>query len=370
MNLREWLSGTPSTKPWLTPVVRRLTTDEVIADSQDIQVLNIGADWFIEQVGTRLEVKNRTSDSQYWSFNSGGFVNQIGGNGGTGVEYKAGNGPVSAPTATTNTNIITSIFSNGYNSTAYARAGSLLFTATENWTAVANGSKFDVQINETGTKDPDTFLSVQGTGIVIGKTATNYTLPVARGTNGQGLISDASGVLTFRNVFSSIFSQIANLTVDNTITESNIIGAGVGSLSFPANSLVQGSSFLVHIGGTINNLNNETLTIRVYAGPTSTTLLNTLVLTPIPQATGNKVFDSDFHFVVRSTGNAGFASCYTQNHYSQTTNTSSFDSRIIIINNTTFSTTVDNVVLFTVQWAVASASNSITSQHFMIEQLY
>ncbi len=65
-----------------------------------------------------------------------------------------------------------------------------------------------------------------------------YSFPTADGTNGQVLITDGSGNLTFNQPTTGLYAQTAqSATLTNTTTETSIVGTGVGSLTIPANGL-------------------------------------------------------------------------------------------------------------------------------------
>ena len=73
---------------------------------------NFSTDWRIARNGTHLELTNTSGTSQFWSWRSGGFINQHGTGGSTGIEYRSSNGTIAVPTATTSGNNITQLLFN------------------------------------------------------------------------------------------------------------------------------------------------------------------------------------------------------------------------------------------------------------------
>lgn len=180
----------------------------------------------------------------------------------------------------------------------------------------------------------------------------------------------ASGIAPYLPPASTgLFTQIANgPTVTAIVTESTIIGAGVGSLTIPANAFQVGDSFRVDIMGHISAKNNDTIRIRVKAG--SILLGDTGVVT-MPNIT-SKHFDMSLNFTIRSLGAAGVASIASGGQFTYSKNASNaFEgSDFSIVNNTTFDTTISNTLNITVQWSSTSALNSIYTEILTLYKTY
>jgi hypothetical protein len=168
----------------------------------------------------------------------------------------------------------------------------------------------------------------------------------------------------------SLFAQTANsTTVTGTITESTLIGTGIGFLSVPANTFQVGDSFRAVFGGVMNASNNETIIIRLRAG--SAILLDSGV-----QSLGTSVIDDvwslNVDFTVRQVGTATVASIVSLGnfHYTKTNNATVQGFGFNVLNNTTFNTTISNTLNVTVQWGSASATNSIYSDIFILNKTY
>ena len=81
--------------------------------------------------------------------------------------------------------------------------------------------------------------TTNATGVTFGKTNTSTILL------GKGYVS------TSRPILSGLFSMITDTKVENTITETSIIGAGVGTLTSLANSIPAGNAFRIHTSGSV-----------------------------------------------------------------------------------------------------------------------
>jgi len=180
----------------------------------------------------------------------------------------------------------------------------------------------------------------------------------------------ASGIAPYLPPASTgLFTQIANgPTVTAIVTESTIIGAGVGSLTIPANAFQVGDSFRVDIMGHISAKNNDTVRIRVKTG--SILLGDTGVVT-MPNIT-SKHFDMSLNFTIRSLGAAGVASIASGGQFTYSKNASNaFEgSDFSLVNNTTFDTTISNTLNITVQWSSTSALNSIYTEILTLYKTY
>jgi hypothetical protein len=167
-----------------------------------------------------------------------------------------------------------------------------------------------------------------------------------------------------------LFAQTANSTlITNTTVESSLINGGVGTLTIPANGFSVGDSFRAVFGGIVNANNNQTIRIRVKAG-------SILLLDSGAQNLGssviNDVWSLNIDFTIRAIGAAGVASIVSLGsfHYTKTNNASVQGFGFNTVNNTTFSTTISNVLNVTAQWGSASAGNNIYSDIFVLNKIY
>jgi hypothetical protein len=167
-----------------------------------------------------------------------------------------------------------------------------------------------------------------------------------------------------------LFAQTANSTIiTNTAVETSLINGGVGSLSVPANGFKVGDSFRAVFGGVMNANNNQTIRIRVRAG--SILLLDSLAQN-LGSSVINDVWSLNIDFTIRSLGGPTVASIVSLGsfHYTKTNNASVQGFGFNVVNNTTFDTTISNVLDVTAQWGVASTGNNIYSDIFILNKTY
>lgn len=194
-----------------------------------------------------------------------------------------------------------------------------------------------------------------------------------QGTQGiQGIKGDTGdkGDQGIQGPINRLFAQTANSTpVTGTVTESTLIGTGVGSLSVPANGFQVGDSFRAVFGGVINARNNQTIRIKLKTG--SVILLDSDIQN-LGSAVTDDVWSLNVDFTIRQIGTAGVASIVSLGsfHYTKTNNASVQGFSFNVLNNTTFNTTISNTLDVTVQWGSASGTNSIYSDIFVLNKTY
>lgn len=166
-----------------------------------------------------------------------------------------------------------------------------------------------------------------------------------------------------------LYAQTANSTpITDTVVETTLIDGGVGSLSVPANFFKVGDSFSVTMGGHISSVNNDTLRIKVKSG--SIILGDTGAIT-MPQCT-DKHWNLEIRFTIRTLGAAGVASIasFGQFNFSKDASNAFEGSDFSIVNNTTFDTTISNILDITAQWSSNNAGNNIYSESFILTKIY
>ncbi len=166
-----------------------------------------------------------------------------------------------------------------------------------------------------------------------------------------------------------IYAQTGNSTIITGITESTLINGGVGTLTVPANGFQVGDSYRAIFGGVMNAANNQTIRIRVEAGAI-------VLLDSGPQNLGssvvNDIWSLNIDFTIRQIGGVGVASIVSLGsfHYTKTNNASVQGFGFNDVNNTTFSTTISNVLNITAQWGSANPANTIYSDIFVLNKTY
>ena len=166
-----------------------------------------------------------------------------------------------------------------------------------------------------------------------------------------------------------LFAQTALSTpITNTTVETSIVGAGVGTLSVPANGFQVGDSFALKMCGRLSCANNETIHIRIKSNGV---VIGDLGVFQMKIST-NKYFELVTDFTITKIGAAGVAELFVNGQYSynQNANTQLDGSNFALVSNTTFDTTIANALTITAQWGLANASNSIQSQNFVLTKVY
>jgi hypothetical protein len=167
-----------------------------------------------------------------------------------------------------------------------------------------------------------------------------------------------------------LFAQTDNSTpITNTAIETTLINGGVGVLTVPANGFSIGDSFRGVFGGVMNAVNNQTIRVRVKAG---TVVLLDSGIQNLGNSIINDIWSLNIDFTIRQIGTAGVASIVSLGafHYTKTNNASVQGFAFNVVNNTTFDTTVSNILNVTVQWGSANAGNSIYSDIFILNKTY
>lgn len=150
------------------------------------------------------------------------------------------------------------------------------------------------------------------------------------------------------------FAQTASVTVANTVTETTLVGAGVGSLVAPASSLSIGSRMAMRASGAHSATGGSTLRIRAYLG--STLVLDTGAVGVGASSAQFWQFQGDL--TVRTLGAPG--SVIAEGVVQESATPVGFFGMA----NTTpiaLDTTVDQTFSLTAQWGTAAAGNTISA---------
>ncbi len=191
-----------------------------------------------------------------------------------------------------------------------------------------------------------------------------YSFPTADGTNGQVLITDGSGNLTFNQPTTGLYAQTTqSATLTNTTTETSIVGTGVGSLTIPANHFVVGDSYHAKIGGEISAQSGDNITIRIKSGATVLATTGTISLSP---ATGLG-WECEIDFTVTAIGSTG--SMCTNGNFAYNRNTGSLEG-FVFQDVETFNTTIANTLEITAEWGRAKTEDQIYSSNFVLYKTY
>jgi hypothetical protein len=218
---------------------------------------------------------------------------------------------------------------------------------------------------DDGTVEGTSFQFVGYLGSLQSAASTNaaWTLPNKSGT--IALLDDIPLIPTSFG----LYAQTALSTpIVYASGEASLIGAGVGTLSVPANAFKVGDSFVAKMCGNLTNANNEILHFRVRSN--GVVIIDALQYT-LATAT-NKYFDLILDFTVSKIGVAGVAELMANGVFTYNKNASNAIEGINFgkISNTVFDTTVNNTLTITAQWVTSNVANTIRSQNFTLTKVY
>lgn len=183
-------------------------------------------------------------------------------------------------------------------------------------------------------------------------------------------VSSINGLTPVGGLFSGTSDSlnVSATTAEISILPLTFVGVGFG---VPPNGFSVGDCFLLNLSGPFNSNNNDTLTIRLKGGPTSTTILSTLVV-PLNASSGS-VFQLSVLFQIRAIGGAGVADIVSDADltYNQSGAGGSFvGEQSLSQNNTTFATDVANILDVTAQFSSNSANNDMTTRVSKLQKTY
>lgn len=163
----------------------------------------------------------------------------------------------------------------------------------------------------------------------------------------------------------ALFVQTNDVSVANTVTETTILGSGVGSKTIPANYFIPGRNIRGILRGTFSDDTITPGTVRVRVKLGSTTILDTAAQTPASAVTDDYI-EIAFDITCRLTGASGTVwgqgyadlsdGLVTTHHLFQMVN-----SAPVVID-----TTASQVLDVTWQWGTADADNSMTNHMTVI----
>ena len=161
-----------------------------------------------------------------------------------------------------------------------------------------------------------------------------------------------------------LFSQTADgATLGNTLVETSIVGAGVGSLTVPANFFKVGDSFHAKIGGLISTQNNNVITVRAKSG---STVLETTGIITLELAT-NQPWELELDFTIRAIGATGEIKTNGNFVYNRDTNVYT---GTVLGDTKVLDTTVPNTLDITAEWGQEDTSDSIVVQQLILTKTF
>lgn len=159
-----------------------------------------------------------------------------------------------------------------------------------------------------------------------------------------------------------LFTQTDTVTVADTVTETDLTGTGVGTLTLPANFFVAGKTIKIRALGYHSSTASPDITLRFKLG--STTVLTTGTI-----SSGNATDESwicDACLTCRTTGATG--TVIGQGYYDELHGNGSTGGMVNTA-ATTIDTTASQAISLTVEWGTANAGNTISCTNLVIEIL-
>lgn len=191
-----------------------------------------------------------------------------------------------------------------------------------------------------------------------------YSFPTADGTAGQVLQTDGAGTLSFNQATAGLYAQTAvSADLENTTTETSIVGTGVGSLTIPANQFAIGDSYTAKISGKISAANNDLITIRIKSGATVLATTGAISLSP----TTDKGWECKIDFTITAIGATGSISTHGIFDYNR--DTGGLEG-FVFQDVEAFDSTVANTLDITAEWGQASRNDLINSANFVLHKTY
>ena len=174
---------------------------------------------------------------------------------------------------------------------------------------------------------------------------------------------------TIINQSNGLYAQTSLSTaIVNTDVEASLVGAGVGTLTVPANGFRVGDSFTAKMCGKMSCLNNSNLTINITANNINIVAIPLLSLVTAT----DKIWDLIIDFTISQIGGVGVGDMHINGtfNYNRQSNNQFVATNFLTTNLPAFDTTILNTLDITAKWGAASVSNSIQSQNFNLFRIF
>lgn len=185
--------------------------------------------------------------------------------------------------------------------------------------------------------------------------------------NGVGYDSSKIKGVNLRAGKFTMLTPSTNVT--GTGEQSILDGTGLGSLSVPPNGFSVGDTFRVTLRGYLGAHNNDTLSINIYTN--GTTFLASTGAMSMPTIT-SKAFELVVDFVIGNTGISMLASITSAGGFSYNKDSANIyeGQDFVSVNNTTFDTTIPNLLDVKAQFSSSNPANEIQSFIGILEKTY
>ena len=255
----------------------------------------------------------------------------------------------------------------------FTDAGDIVTEASHN---LSNGSivRFSGIVNTTG-------ISVNTDYYVVGVTANTFQVSATPNGTPLPLTTNGTGTMDVLPLYYPAFLdtyvptqlfignqwvQTSSVTVANTVTETNLTGAGVGMLNFPANFLKLGRNLRIS-GSGIFSCTGATPTLQIKIKLGAVVIADTTAVT-LPVAESNKGFTFDVNVSVRAIGASG--SVFANGMMTRMATTlASVPFNVLSVGvpaAVTVNTTTLQMLTVTATWSAADPSNTITLTNLVV----
>lgn len=176
-----------------------------------------------------------------------------------------------------------------------------------------------------------------------------------------------NGDLDYNKYSHTLFVQTELKTIENTTTETSLIGNGIGNRSILANKLYLGKTYQSNIKGLISGVKGDTATIRIKIG--NQTIIQSIA--EIPATLTNTYCESNLTYLcVGITGTTAQILCEGKTTILGGVGLNTTYSRsLIMLAPITIDNSIDNQIDVTYQWSVASALNKLTNTMAELEEI-
>lgn len=159
----------------------------------------------------------------------------------------------------------------------------------------------------------------------------------------------------------TIFTQTADKTVTNTVTETSIVGTGIGTLTLPANFFVAGKTIRFRIGGIYSTPSLATPSVLIKVKYGSTVLASVTTSSLLSGATTLE-FDGEILVTCRTIGGSGSVAIHGDIEYSTgVAGTIAVDSLNNVGATATIDTTASSLLDVTITWDSATSTRIVKS---------